>query len=174
MLQRVVTSDAVLRHEGVPACQRCTTLTAFARTSPLPTFVPYKEFCGSAHGFVYKLGPSGIGYYQDVPHNIGSAERVTLCLDDCIPPTSSTWTSLDWRRPDLLPPPPPPPRHRAFHRRDLDGKRIRRRGPHQNVITPLGSGAPSPPRVRLPAPPTSPAFMWGLHLVKMGNRTSSF
>lgn len=46
-----------------------------ANPQPLPDFEPAAQFEGARSGYVFQMGPSGLGYYKDVPLAVKQHQR---------------------------------------------------------------------------------------------------
>lgn len=75
----------VVLHPGQRQWERPGAAPASAAAAPAPTqpaFVPSPAFAGARPGYLFKLGPQGLGYYLDTPvsaatpHRDGSSGRV--------------------------------------------------------------------------------------------------
>ncbi len=62
---------------GAESSRSTTNVRVFSDDSALH-FVPYEEFSGARAGSVFRLGSKGLGYYQDVPPVIDTAENQQL------------------------------------------------------------------------------------------------
>ena len=116
--------EARQTHQTTPPSPSASVPFGFGDCRNPPPFVGHKAFGGSKLGYVFKLGASGLGYYQDGPMHVATSIRTPLCLDSLVPPTPNAWTDPCWLDPTTWCAQPPSPKRPCRRRLLPNGRRL--------------------------------------------------